>query len=47
MDEISRTEEPAHGSLCLVIHNHFKVKIRSGFDPSLLRQLILALRGAA
>ena len=34
-------------SLCLVIHDHFKVEIRPGFDPGLLRQLVLALRGLA
>ena len=33
--------------LCLVIDNHFKVEIRAGFDPQLLRQLIFALRGLA
>ncbi len=33
--------------LCLVIRDHFKVEIRPGFDPGLLRQLVLALRGLA
>jgi hypothetical protein len=30
--------------LCLVINSHFKIEIRSGFDPQLLRQVIIALR---
>jgi hypothetical protein len=33
-------------SLSLVIDNHFKVEIRDGFDPKLLRQVIFALRAA-
>jgi hypothetical protein len=33
--------------LCLVINNHFKIKISAGFDPQLLRQLIFTLRGLA
>jgi hypothetical protein len=32
-------------SLCLVVNNHFKIEIRAGFDPQLLRQLIFALQG--
>ena len=36
---------PQSASLSLVINNHFKIEIRSGFDAQLLRQLILALRG--
>jgi len=36
---------PCSDSLCLVIHDHFKVEIRPGFDPGLLRQLVLALSG--
>ena len=35
-----------HASLSLVIDNHFKVEIRDGFDPNLLRQLVFALRAA-
>ena len=34
-------------ALCLVINNHFKIEIRAGFDPQLLRQLVFALRGLA
>lgn len=36
---------PDRAALCLVINSHFKIEIRPGFDPQLLRQLILALRG--
>jgi hypothetical protein len=39
--------QPDHASLCLVIHNHFKIEIRAGFDAQLLRQVIYALRGLA
>ncbi len=39
--------QPDCASLCLVINNHFKIEIRAGFDPQLLRQLIFALRGLA
>jgi hypothetical protein len=35
-----------HASLTVVIDNHFKVEVRDGFDPTLLRQLIFALRAA-
>ena len=34
-------------SLFLLINDHFKIEIRSGFDAQLLRQLIFALRGLA
>jgi hypothetical protein len=34
-------------ALCLVINDHFKIEIRSGFDAQLLRQLIFALQGLA
>jgi len=34
-------------SLTLAINNQFKIEIRAGFDPQLLRQLIFALRGLA
>jgi hypothetical protein len=40
-------EPPDHSALYLVIHNHFKIEIRRGFDALLLRQLIFALRGLA
>jgi hypothetical protein len=33
--------------LCLLVNNHFKIEIRAGFDPQLLRQLIFALRAPA
>jgi len=39
--------QPDRASLCLVINNHFKIEIRAGFDPQLLRQLIFALRAPA
>ena len=39
--------QPDRASLSLVINDHFKVEIRSGFDAQLLRQLIFALRGLA
>jgi len=32
-------------SLTVVIDNQFKVEVTEGFDPQLLRQLIVALRG--
>ena len=39
--------QPDDASLSLVIDSHFKIDIRAGFDASLLRKLILALRGMA
>ena len=36
-----------HASLTLVIDNQFKIEIRAGFDPQLLRQLIFSLRAMA
>ena len=39
--------QPDRAPLCLIIDNHCKVEIRAGFDPQLLRQLIVALRGPA
>ena len=39
--------QPDHASLSLVIDNHFKIEIRTGFDARLLRELILVLRGFA
>ena len=41
--DISTT--PDHAALCLVINNKFKIEIRHGFDPQLLRQLIFSLGG--
>ena len=38
---------PEHASLTLVIDNQFKIEIRAGFDPQLLRQLIFSLRAMA
>jgi hypothetical protein len=32
-------------SLAVVIDNPFKVEVTAGFDPQLLRQVIIALRG--
>ena len=43
LHDLPARPEPA--SLTLVIDNQFKIEIRAGFDPQLLRQLILALRG--
>lgn len=48
LDEL--LDMPCHSdqaALCLIIDDHFKIDIRSGFDAQLLRQLILALRGLA
>jgi len=39
--------QPDRAALCLVVNNHFKIEIRTGFDPQLLRQLIFALPGPA
>lgn len=39
--------QPDRAPLCLVINDSFKVEIRAGFDPQLLRQLIFALEAAA
>ena len=39
--------QPDRASLCLVVNDHFKIEIRAGFDPQLLRQLIFALQAAA
>ncbi len=36
---------PDRASLTVVIDNHFKVEITDGFDPGLLRKVIVALRG--
>jgi hypothetical protein len=36
--------QPDRAALCLVVNNHFKIEIRAGFDPQLLRQLIFALQ---
>ncbi len=41
--DLSTRQEPA--SLTLAINNYFKIEIRAGFDPRLLRQLIFALQG--
>lgn len=46
-DLLDISSGPDQAPLCLVIDNHFKVEIRAGFDPQLLRQLIVALRGPA
>jgi hypothetical protein len=46
-DLLDIPEPPDHSALYLVIHNHFKIEIRRGFDALLLRQLIFALRGLA
>jgi len=44
-DLLDIPDQPDCAALSLVINNHFKVEIRSGFDADLLRQLIFALRG--
>ena len=46
-DLLDISSAPDQAPLCLVIDSHFKVEIRAGFDPQLLRQLIFTLRGAA
>jgi hypothetical protein len=46
-DLLDISSGPDQAPLCLVIDNHFKVEIRAGFDPQILRQLIFALRGPA
>ncbi len=38
---------PKPASLTLVIDHQFKIEIRAGFDPQLLRQLIFSLRAMA
>ena len=43
--DVSGRQKPA--SLTLVINNQFKIEIRAGFDPQLLRQLIFSLRAMA
>ena len=43
LDIATQTDQ---ASLSLLIDNHFKVEIRDGFDPKLLRQVIFALRAA-
>jgi hypothetical protein len=44
-DFLNITARPECASLTLVVHNHFKIEIRPGFDAQLLRELIFALRG--
>ena len=46
-DLLDISPHPDHAPLCLVIDHHFKVEIRTGFDPQLLRQLIFAFLGPA
>ena len=46
-DLLDMPAQPDRASLSLIINDHFKVEIRSGFDAQLLRQLIFALRGLA
>ena len=36
---------PDRASLAVVIDHQFKVEVTEGFDPQLLRQVIIALRG--
>ena len=47
VDLLDVPAQPDHAPLCLVINNHFKIEIRTGFNALLLRQLIIALRGLA
>ena len=46
-DLLDLPTQPECAALCLVINNHLKIEIRTGFDPQLLRQLIFTLRGLA
>ena len=46
-DLLDMPSGPEHASLTLVIDNQFKIEIRAGFDPQLLRQLIFSLRAMA
>jgi len=46
-DLLDIPSHPECASLSLIINNHFKVEIRAGFDPPLLRQLIFVLQGLA
>ena len=46
-DLLDISSGPEHASLTLVIDNQFKIEIRAGFDPQLLRQLIFSLRAMA
>jgi hypothetical protein len=39
--------QPDRAALCLAVNGNFKIEIRTGFDPQLLRQLIFALRAPA
>ena len=46
-DLLDISGKPDRASLYLVINDYFKVEIRAGFDPQLLRQLIFALGAPA
>jgi hypothetical protein len=46
-DLLDIVPKPDRAALCLVVNRHFKVEIRAGFDPQLLRQVIFALLGPA
>ena len=46
-DLLDMPSGPQLASLTLVIDNQFKIEIRAGFDPQLLRQLIFSLRAMA
>ena len=46
-DLLDLPARPDRSSLFLVINDHFKIEINTGFDAQLLRQLIFALRGLA
>lgn len=43
-DLLDLPSQPDRALLCLVVDSHFKIEIRAGFDPQLLRQLICALQ---
>ena len=43
-DLLDIPSQPNSAPLCLIVDNHFKIEIRTGFDPQLLWQLICALR---
>ena len=41
------TDMPAQANrtpLCVVINDHYKIEVRAGFDPRVLRQLLFALQ---
>ena len=45
LGSVFETGAPKTGCLRLIVSNGFKIEIDAGFDPQLLRQLIIVLRG--